>query len=113
MPPELVLSKDQKKRNQQVVQLEKIIRTGNYEARRIAVQNLARSEGMDAVPILIFALSDPDETVMKAARDALCFVSRKIDGFKLKDKATVAQRAEAQEKWRNWYRSVRPDFKFD
>ena len=113
LPPELVLSKDQKKRNAQVATLEKIIRTGSYEARRIAVQNLGRSQGIDAVPILIFALSDPDETTMKAARDALRFISRRIDGFGLSDKATPRERGQAQEKWRNWYRSVRPDAKLD
>ena len=113
LPPELVLSTDQKKRNAQVAKLEKIIRSGSYEARRIAVQNLGRSEGMDAVPILIFALSDPDETVMKAARDSLRFISRRIEGFGLPDKATPRERGQAQEKWRNWYRSVRPDAKFD
>jgi len=113
LPPELVLSKDQKQRNSQVAKLEKVIRSGSYEARRIAVQNLARAQGMDSVPILIFALSDPDETVMKAARDALRFVSRKINGFGLPDKATDPERARAQQNWRNWYRSVRPDVKLD
>ena len=113
LPPELVLSKNQKQRNSQVAKLETVIRSGSYEARRIAVQNLARAQGMDAVPILIFALSDPDETVMKAARDALRFVSRKINGFGLPDKATDPDRARAQQKWRNWYRSVRPDVKLD
>ncbi len=113
LPPELVLSKNQKQRNSQVAKLEKVIRSGSFEARRIAVQNLARAQGMDAVPILIFALSDPDETVMKAARDALRFVSRKINGFGLPDKATDPDRARAQQRWRNWYRSVRPDVKLD
>jgi HEAT repeat protein len=91
----------------------KIIRSGNYEARRIAVQNLGRSQGLNAVPILIFALSDPDETVMRAARDSLRFISRRIEGFGLPDKATSRERGQAQEKWRNWYRSVRPDAKLD
>ncbi len=113
LPPELVLSKNQKERNAQVAKLEKIIRTGSYEARRIAVQNLGRSQGIDAVPILIFALSDPDETTMKAARDSLRFISRRIDGFGLADKATPRERSQAQEKWRNWYRSVRPDAKLE
>jgi len=113
LPPELVLSKDQQKRNAQVAKLEKIIRTGSYEARRIAVQNLGRSQGIDAVPILIFALTDPDETTMKAARDSLRFISRRIDGFGLPDKATPRERSQAQEKWRNWYRSVRPDAKLE
>jgi hypothetical protein len=64
---------------------------------------------LDAVPTLLYALSDPDETATREARNALRFISRRLNGFGLPDVPSATEKAEAIEKWRNWYLQVRPE----
>jgi hypothetical protein len=40
-------------------------------------------------------------------------VSRKFDGFDLPDRPTPRQAAVAAEKWKAWYRTIRPDAVFE
>ena len=78
------------------------------------------------MPLLIYALTDPDWRVVKEARDGLRFFSRKFRGFgldympRISPQATKAQREQAmtnwhnaqlkaQQEWKAWYLSVRPD----
>jgi hypothetical protein len=74
-----------------------------------AVKTLARSRELDNVPALIFALSDPNWLVVEAARDGLCFVSRKFQGYGPPPNATPEQKQAAQAKWKQWYLAIRPD----
>jgi hypothetical protein len=113
LPPELTLDSDTQKRKAQVERLKALVGAKNYKARRIAVRNLARAEGLDAVPLLLYALTDPDESVTREARDALRFLSRRLSGFGLPDKASPEQKALAYDKWLQWYRSVRPEVDLD
>jgi hypothetical protein len=78
---------------------------------------MARSGELDNVPALIYALSDPCGAVVIAARDGLQFISRKIQGYgpqvkdgKLPGKDEIKQ---VQDKWKQWYLSIRPDGKED
>ncbi len=92
--------------------LQRVLRSGSYKARIVAARILGRQDNLDNVPILIYALTDPDPRVMRAARDALRRISRKFDGFDLPDRPTKPQLDLAIRRWKDWYRSIRPDAVF-
>ena len=93
--------------------LERLVRgSQSWQARRVAAKVLGRSEEMRVVPSLIYALSDPDSSVKRYARDGLRFISRKFEGFGMPDKPEDSERREAQKKWRDWYRSMNPSYVF-
>jgi hypothetical protein len=54
-------------------------------------------------------LTDKDEMVMREARDALRFLSRRLDGFGLRNEPTPEEKLQAYDKWLQWFRTVRPD----
>lgn len=93
--------------------LRQLVSGGTPEARRAAVQALARSHDMDNVPTLIYAMSDPDPDVVLAAHDSLRRMSRKLDSFGLPDTFTETDVRRAIERWKDWYRSIRPDAEFE
>jgi hypothetical protein len=76
-----------------------------------AIKSLARTHDLRVVPLLIDAMyyedvGDEHRAVMLAARDALCLISRR---FEPKYKGTTVADWEAEiERWKAWYRSVRP-----
>ena len=109
IPAVLKLSADEKERQAQIERLKTLISQGNPQARRIAIRQFSRERGLDAVPTLLYALSDPDETATREARNALRFISRRLNGFGMPDVPAPAEKAEAIEKWRNWYLQVRPE----
>ncbi|QDU75220.1 hypothetical protein Pan97_22450 [Bremerella volcania] len=88
------------------------LRRGSYAARRMAIRTIRDTKDFDSVPYLIFALSDPDPRIAVEARDTLRFISRKIDGFQLPANPTPPERELAIKKWKDWYRSLRPDARF-
>lgn len=89
--------------------LQQLVRGGEPSVRRLAVRALGRTGNLDYVPTLLFALTDPDRTVVIEARDALQFISRRFDGFGPPDVYTDEQRFDAVEHWKAWYLSIRPD----
>jgi hypothetical protein len=90
--------------------LQQIVRGGKPEARLLAVRALSRMRNLDYAPTLIFALTDPDRRVVREARDGLRYVSRRFTGFGLPDNFDDDRvRDQVVDKWKNWYRSVRPD----
>jgi len=109
IPAILELSADEKERQAQIERLKTLISEGNPQARRIAIRQFSRERGLDAVPTLLYALSDPDETATREARNALRFISRRLNGFGMPDVPSAVEKAEAIEKWRNWYLQVRPE----
>jgi hypothetical protein len=115
MPSELDLLVDPKtpaeKRalEQQLARLRRLARNGSFQARLTAVKTIGRYRSLDNVPVLIFALSDPDWRIQKAARDGLRFTSRKFAGFGMPEKPNSQQATAAQEKWKQWYLSIKPD----
>jgi hypothetical protein len=83
------------------------------EARAAALTALARLRNLDDVPLFIHALADEDWRVVQAARDALRLISRKLDDFGVSLRDTPMQRAQAIERWKAWFRAVRPEYQFD
>lgn len=105
-----------------------LLRMANHpkaEVRRVAVWALGHTGNIDVVSVLMKALEkDPDLDVAIEARNALCFLSRKPQGFGLPahpqerfpEGATKEQRLriiaqwreQAVDRWKKWYFSVRP-----
>lgn len=123
LPDNLELSKKPAERAAQMDRLERLVRgSTSYQARRVAARVLGTSDELRVVPSLIFALSDEDERVWQFARDGLRFISRKFDGFDLQAPRKVepgerriptrSDVAAAQEKWREWYKSMNPKYVF-
>jgi hypothetical protein len=113
IPDDLVLDSDPVGRAAQLDRLERLVRgSRSWQARRVAARLLGRTDELRVVPSLIFALSDPDQSVRLYARDGLRFLSRKFDGFGMPDTPSVTELQNAQRKWRDWYRSVNPNYVF-
>ncbi|MCC9632260.1 terpene cyclase/mutase family protein [Blastopirellula sp. JC732] len=106
------LSEDERGRSEQIVQLRRKIREGSFGARLLAIRAIRQSKDFDSIPVLIYALTDPDGRVAIEARDALRFISRKFNGFGMPRGADVMQRSLYANQWKQWYRSVRPDAEF-
>ncbi len=113
-PGAITLSDDFVSEANQIERFRRLIRSGNHAARRLAVRALTSRRDFDNVPILIYALSDPDNQVALEARDALRFVSRKFDGVAndLPDQPEKQDKIAATLAWKKWYRSIRPDAEF-
>jgi hypothetical protein len=113
LPDDLELDQDPVARAAQLDRLERLVRgSRSWQARRVAAQLLGRSDELRVVPALIYALSDPDESVRRYARDGLRFLSRKFDGFGMPDRPNQAEIEQAQQAWRDWYRTVNPKHVF-
>ncbi len=92
--------------------LVRILRTGTHKTRTIAARALGRQGSLDNVPILIYALTDPDLPVRAEAEKGLRLISRRFDAPAMPDKPTPSQEAAVVGQWKEWYRSVRPDAVF-
>lgn len=88
--------------------LQQLVRSGEPAGRILAVRAIAKMQDLDFVPTLIYAMTDPDDRVVREARDGLRFVSRKFNGFGLGDNFTDSERYNAIDRWKTWYRLVRP-----
>jgi len=89
--------------------LQQIVKSGVPGARLLSVRALAQLRDLDYVPTLLYAMTDPDQRIVREARNGLRFVSRRFGGFGLPDNFTDTQRYDAIDKWKNWYRQIRPD----
>lgn len=89
--------------------LQQVVRSGPAGARLLAVRALAKLRSVEQAPTLIYALTDPDRRVVREARDGLRSISRNFEGFGPPDNFDDAQRQQAVERWKAWYRSIRPD----
>ncbi len=113
MAEAMKLPNDPKSRSTQLDRLERMVRgSRQWQARRVAAIVLGKSGEMRSVPSLIYALSDPDKSVRRYARDGLRMISRKFEGFELSDDPDDAELAKAQDSWRDWYRSMNPGYVF-
>src|SRR5262245_16105972 len=106
------LDSDVTKRSGEIVRLRAIVSGGSYESRLVAVRALARVREFDNVPILIYALSDPDMRIVREADKGLRFISRKFDGVGLTDEPKPQEATAAIAGWKAWYQSVRPSAEF-
>ena len=111
--PSMFVIKKEEKQSQFESLVQKVLGSEKYQDRLVGVRVLAaQRENLDQVPVLIYALSDPDPRVVIAARDALRLISKKIDGVGLPDNPQPEQIQAAQAAWKRWFLSIRPDAKF-
>jgi hypothetical protein len=108
--PELLADKA----NRQVVEkhadrLRTLVKGGAPEVRRMAVRMLSQTRDLDHVPLLLYALTDPDWRVVGEASDGLRLISRKFEGFGLPPRQDEAARQRVIAEWRKWYLAIRPD----
>lgn len=92
-----------------VERLRRVVRTGSFEARLVATRALGRQGDLDNVPILIFALTDPDMRIVREAQAGLRLTSRKFDGMELPSEPQKADVEALAGRWKTWYKSVRPE----
>lgn len=109
---QLQIPRDPSLKEQLQAELRRLAGGESPEAREAAVTALGRVRDFNNVPVLIFALSDPDARVVAAARRGLEFISRKFRGFGPEDNAPPGEVAAAIERWKAWYRELRPDAEF-
>lgn len=105
----LSLDDDITKRTSQLEKLREMVTAEEWEKRLTSVKLMASARDLDNVPALIYALSDPAVQVAREARDGLRFLSRKFSGFSMPVPATKQQAMAAQQKWTDWYLSIRPE----
>ena len=87
---------------------QKMLKDRDPGVRKIAAWALARTGDLDVAPSLIERLNDPEEAVVRIARDGLMLLSRKVDGLGPPSPSTPEQRLEASKRWRAWYSGIRP-----
>ena len=109
---EMADAEDPEELDRHAARLRELAGTADAEARVSAVQLLAKNGDGDNLATLIYALTDPDERVVLAARDGLRRWSRRISGYGIEPGQTAATRTAAIERWENWYLSIRPDAEF-
>ncbi|MGI9469916.1 MAG: hypothetical protein ACR2NZ_00185 [Rubripirellula sp.] len=113
IPDDLELDRDPTTRAAQMDRLERLVRgSKSWQARRVAARLLGKSDELRVVPALIYALSDPDDSVREYARDGLRFISRRFDGFGMPDSPSFSETEQAQQQWRDWYRTMNPKYVF-
>lgn len=112
LPKDLQLTRDPTQRKQQVARLARLLISEDPQARRIAAKLLGRSDDLNQVPELIFALSDPDPYVPSIAEEGLRLLSRKLTAGSLPVDPDSSQRQAAVEYWKKWYLGLRPDYIF-
>lgn len=93
--------------------LRQLVANKSPEARHAAVVSLGRSGDLDHVPVLIYALTDPDPNIVFAASDALCTITRSMDNYGLEEGFTEKTREEAIQRWKEWYLRLRPGTVFE
>lgn len=108
-PDEIQLSDDAKIRLNQLKQLRQVVRTGSPKSRLAAVKALGQSRDAQYVPLLIYALTDPDPAVALASDQALRFISRRLDVEGMKTPPDKASRDMAVARWKDWYGKIYPD----
>ena len=109
LPSKIELPDDRSEREKQLEKLRQLVSAERYEAREIAVRTLIENRSLDNVPVLVYALTDPDNRIVILARNELRYISRRFTGFGLPDEPTDAQKLTAARRWRDWYYALRPE----
>ncbi|MBN8627889.1 MAG: hypothetical protein J0M17_20615 [Planctomycetes bacterium] len=100
--------KDQPAPSELTKRLTELAKGDTPEAKAAALRALGRGRDIGAAPILIEALGDPDPLVYQTAVDGLRYLSRDFANYgKTLPADPIARRVEA-DKWREWYRKIRP-----
>jgi hypothetical protein len=112
----LTLDPDPKKKKDQLNRFARMLRSPDARARRIAAKMIGRGDDLDFAPDLIYALSEgeQDSQVLRTAESSLRLLSRQLDTNKLPSDGTITvkDRLIAEQYWKAWYLSVRPDHVF-
>jgi hypothetical protein len=110
----IIFSKDPARRKDELNRFSRLLRSKDWQARRIASKVLGRSDDLDMVPELIFALSDRDLVVNRNAETSLRLISRKLDKYHLPKEGGITDqdRIKAQREWKTWFLELRPDYIF-
>ena len=89
-------------------QIRQLVDNKSGTARLAAVRALGKTRDIDNVEPLLYALTDPDPTVVCAANEALLRIRRIPAAPTLPDNFTAEDRQLLIEKWKAWYQSIRP-----
>ncbi len=103
------LDPDITRRAGQITRLRAMVSAPSFETRLVAVRSLAKVRDLDNVPVLLYALSDPDIRIIRAADRGLRFNSRKLEGVMPLDTPTKETLISLRNRWKQWYLSIRPD----
>jgi hypothetical protein len=106
------LDPDVTRRSGEIARLRAVVAKGSFESRLLAVRALARVRELDNVPVLIYALTDPDMRIVREADKGLRFISRKFDGVGLPEEPKPTDTPNAIAAWKAWYQSIRPSAEF-
>jgi hypothetical protein len=106
------LDSDVTKRSGEIAKLRAIVASGNFESRFLAVRALGRVRELDNVPLLVYALSDPDMRIVREADKGLRFISRKLDGVGIPEEPKLPDAKNGVAAWKAWYQSIRPSAEF-
>ncbi len=112
LPDDLQLSKDPLQRKEQIARLARLLVSGDYAARRVSAKLIGRSEDLNQVPDLIYALTDEDPYVPQIAEESLRLLSRKLNSGKLGVDPELPDQQSAVAFWKTWYLGLRPDYIF-
>jgi len=96
-----------------VKNIKQLVANASADVRLAAVQALGKTRNVDVVPALIYALTDPEPDIVRAARDSLRRISRRFEGFGLPDDYSELELQAAIRKWQAWYLAIRPDADLD
>ena len=105
----IALDGDVTKRAGQIERLRSLVSAGTFESRLVAVRTLAKVRDLDNVPILLYALTDPDIRIVREADRGLRFISRKFAGVGPLDEPTAVDLQKLAKAWKEWYLGIRPD----
>jgi hypothetical protein len=110
----ILFSKDPARRKDELNRFARLLRSRDYQARRVAAKVLGRSDDLDMVPELVFALSDPDAVVCRNAETSLRLISRRLDKYHIPKEGAISdqQRIVARREWQTWFLALRPDYIF-
>jgi len=88
--------------------IRQLVRSKSPEARLAAVKALGTTRDLDNVEMLIYALTDPDYRVVRAANDGLLRIRRVPVVIALPENFSEEDRRLLVEKWKAWYQTIRP-----
>ena len=88
--------------------IRRLVSNKSPAARLAAVRALGKTRDLDNADVLIYALTDPDADVVRAANEGLLRISRSPLLVQLPDDFTDDDRRAVIEKWKAWYRAIRP-----
>lgn len=96
-------------RSGQIAQWQALVSRGPLAQRLAVVRVLGRQRDLDHVPLLLYALKDPELEVVREADRGLRYISGKFQGVGLPAEPTPAEIQAAIAAWKAWYLGLRPD----